>query len=198
MKASMVKSKLTMGGGQNPSSRSHLRPSESMAEVDGRDFYGKPTGTGARHFKPPLPRAGDFGPGDVIRDGYSSRYQTKFPVKSLDEEVNTELDLETARYMIASLQLHNCETIETLFRKEQEIESANIELVELRGKLKDVLLLQDNLFAKFWKEKCHFDTKLKILEKENFNEQSKNLELQKRVEVVEESLGVVMKGDKDS
>jgi hypothetical protein len=73
--------------------------------------YGKPTSNRdagsvyqqtSSYFKPPLPRAGDFGPGDVIRDGYSSRYGTKLPVKNLDEEVSMELDLDTARYMIAS------------------------------------------------------------------------------------------------
>jgi hypothetical protein len=74
--------------------------------------YGKPINSNenrgsvyqqtSSYFKPPLPRAGDFGPGDVIRDGYSSRYGTKLPVKNLDEEVSMELDLDTARYMIAS------------------------------------------------------------------------------------------------
>ena len=88
--------------------------------------------------RPPLPIKGTFGEGDVFREGYSHRFESKLPLKSLEEDLSGVLDIETARYYIAALQLHNMESMELLDRRDAEIHVNNTELDELKIKLKEV------------------------------------------------------------
>ena len=139
-------------------------------------------------FKGPSLRQPEFGPGDHYTRAYSHRYDTELPLEVIDDGISEEMDLDRARFIIAQMQAHNMEMIETLNRREKDIKSANIELEEIKSKLNHILLVQDNLIASYCQEKKELVDAVKKFEGDSFREQSINMELGKKVSVLEETL----------
>ena len=64
--------------------------------------------------------------------GQSFKFDTKIPIKNLEDEMGSDMDMETARFYIAALQLQNLENIELISRKEEEIEALSLEVEEVQ------------------------------------------------------------------
>lgn len=100
-----------------------------------------------------------------------------------------------AKYEIASLQLHNIETIELLERKEREVSSLNIEIEEVRGDMKKMLHVQDELFKQYVVEKKKYETRIEQMEVENTELKSKNDEIEHKLSLLENFAETMKKTD---
>lgn len=135
---------------------------------------------------PPVPLSGPFGNWSDVREGYSYRFKTKLPVDMGDFYSDQGFDQVSARYEIAALQLHNLENIELLERKEREISTLNIEIEEIKNEMKNMLLVQDELFKQFVTEKSNFTKKTTDIETENDNIKLRNQELEHKIKLLED------------
>ena len=71
---------------------------------------------------------------------------------------------DQTKYDVAFLQLQLCEFIELIKRKDEEIITKNNEIEHLYGKIRDYLLVQDQLYKDFVKQEKDFTSKSKELE----------------------------------
>jgi hypothetical protein len=69
-----------------------------------------------------------FGDYNDCNSGQSHRFGTKMPVKGLEDQMGADMDMETARFYMAALQLHNLENMEIISRREEEIQALTIEV----------------------------------------------------------------------
>lgn len=116
---------------------------------------------------PPTPIPGPFGNWGDIRDGFSYRFNTKISVDTSGMYNETGFDQIGAKYEIAFLQLHNLECLKLLHLKETEYQALVNESKELKEEIKRCLLVEDELFKRFYEEKQTFSEKIKELTKKN-------------------------------
>lgn len=140
--------------------------------------------------KPPKPIAGIFGDWTDANEGMSYKFNSKLQIKNYDEEL-AGMDIEKAKYFIATLQLHNMETMELLDQREKEFSVLNQELDEIKEKFQKALLVEDELFIKHHQEISKFNSKTEDLTKECENLKTTNMVLSHNVEVFEKSLGAL-------
>jgi len=151
-----------------------------------------------KQFRPPMPIPGMFGDYYDCTSGHSYKFGTKLPVKNLEDDLGSDMDMETARFYIAALQLQNIENIELIRRKEEEVESLTVEVEEVKSRMRKCLTLQDELFVNHHKQKVDFDEKTKEVREMNLSLETTNLELGKRVELMERTLSSLRSGDSKS
>ena len=148
-----------------------------------------------KYYPPPQPIPGMFGDYNDCNSGQSHRFGTKMPVKGLEDQMGADMDLETARFYMAALQLHNLENMEIIGRREEEIQALNVEVQEVKVRLRKCLALQDELFINHHKQRQDFDNKAKELTELNTTLSTTNAELNKRVELFEGTIGAIRSGD---
>ena len=151
----------------------------------------KAEGGGATHMIqwPPVPLSGPYGNWSDIREGYSYRFKSKIPVQ-LDDFYNEQgFDQLAAKYEIAALQLHNLETIELLERKEREISTLNTEIEDIRTEMRNMLLVQDELFKQYVEEKKKYEEKIKQITNDCNRYREANEENEKKVKLLEDLIG---------
>ena len=136
----------------------------------------------------PTPLAGPYGNWNDMKEGYSHRFKTKIPVDVQEFYGEQGFDQQAALYEIASLQLHNIETMELLERKDKELQAADLEIQEFRKQMRESLLVQDELFKQYFVEKKIFMEKAKKLEVSNRNLTDRNEELEKDFQTLDQFL----------
>ncbi|CAK70758.1 unnamed protein product (macronuclear) [Paramecium tetraurelia] len=93
---------------------------------------------------PPNPIPGAFGNYNDIKDGYSQRFNVKFPVDMSSAYGDSGMDQMQLKYELASLQLQNIETLRLLQQKEAEYMNLLQEVTTIKEDIKGkCLLVQD-------------------------------------------------------
>ena len=203
--------KMQYGGGRRPQGEETIHPTEGgqmqdiyqrivelVESLKGKGFSGAETGQAqATHAIqwPPTPISGPFGNWSDVKEGYSYRFKSKIPVELGDFYGENGFDHLAAKYEIAALQLHNLETIELFERKEREVQSLNTEIEEVRGEMKKMLHIQDELFKQYVTEKKTYDTKIQDIETENLDLKQKNEEIEHKLHLLEELAATLKKND---
>ena len=144
---------------------------------------------------PPAPLSGPYGNWSDVKEGYSYRFKTKLPVEMADLFTEQGFDQNAARYEIASLQLHNLETMELMERKDREIQALNLEIEDFRNQMRQILLVQDELFKQYFEEKTKYDEKIKILTAQNNDYQDRNAEVEHKSKLLEDLVNTLKKSD---
>jgi len=109
-------------------------------------------------FRPPLPSVGVDGD---VKSGYSFKFQTHMEV--LDKDGRAGLADQT-KYDVAFLQLQLAEFLELLRRKDDELGAKNTEIDYLYRKVRDYLLVQDQLYKDFVRQEKEHSAKKSQLE----------------------------------
>jgi hypothetical protein len=147
---------------------------------------------------PPVPLAGPFGNWSDVREGYSYRFKSKLPVELGDFYSEQGFDQLAAKNEIAALQLHNLENIELLERKERELLTLNTEIEEIRNEMRNMLLIQDELFKQYVGEKTKFEDKINVLSTENKDLKARNEEIEHEIKLVKDLNNALKKNDEAS
>ncbi|CAD8054955.1 unnamed protein product [Paramecium primaurelia] len=106
---------------------------------------------------PPNPIPGAFGNYNDIKEGYSQRFNVRFPVDMSSAYSDSGMDQMQLKYELASLQLQNIETLRLLQQKEAEYTNLLQEVVTIKEDIKGkCLLVQDQLFVKYIEERDKF------------------------------------------
>lgn len=150
---------------------------------------------GGKYFGSPKPIAGMFGDMAESKAGYTSKFKSKIHLADLDEDYSSDMDIKDAKVYITALQLQNLENLEYIKRKEQETEALTIELEELKNGMKRALKLQDQLFVSHHQKLLEFDDDTKDLKETNRDLETTNKELNKKLELFENSLTALKSAD---
>lgn len=119
---------------------------------------------GSGIFKPPVPSQDPTG--DIV-SGYSNRFKTHLTVA--DRDGNPGLSDEQTKYDVAFLQLQLQEVLEINKRKEDELQTKNTEIEGLYKRLRDYLIIQDQLYKDYVRAEA-LTTKMK----EEMNQKIRN------------------------
>ncbi|EGR28578.1 hypothetical protein IMG5_172510 [Ichthyophthirius multifiliis] len=128
--------------------------------------------------KAPQPLPGQFGDWDDIQKVRSLKFQQITPADFFDSYNSGGFDKTLAKYQIAQLQVMNLESMHIMAEKEKENIVVLGELEEIKVKLEQCLLIQDNLYETYYEKNMQFEQEIKLL-KEQINDKSIQVEILK-------------------
>lgn len=142
-------------------------------------------------FNPPIPLPLAHNDWSRIKEGYSYKYASKIPIDMKDLEGDIDFNQLKARYEVAALQLQNMESLKMLKEKQDQEKIVRMELQELKEKYKKCLMVQDDLFVRFFKEKDRFKEGIKNIELEKRSITDERDELRAEISVLREAFNAL-------